>query len=240
MRERKEKKDAETKLKEGTKRKRGDVEQDDIKLKEFLEVMQPANKAKQWTAGQVDDTAIEPPTKVQAIEVPEGESDGEYEAVPKKVRHSSPPKSSVAVEVPVVVEETVTSEVPQEQPPANTTIADATDDDWLRSRTNRLLDLVGPEDLAAPDKQHEPKDTMPFEAFDDEPVLPSNQHSTLADAMSEAEEEEQEKEDPTIVAIRSNGRLFVRNLPYTATEDDLRAHFATYGALDEVSLPRFH
>lgn len=35
----------------------------------------------------------------------------------------------------------------------------------------------------------------------------------------------------------SVGRLFVRNLPYTCTEDDLRDLFGSFGALSEVHLP---
>ena len=35
----------------------------------------------------------------------------------------------------------------------------------------------------------------------------------------------------------SVGRLFVRNLPYTSTEDDLRELFEAFGALSEVHLP---
>ena len=50
------------------------------------------------------------------------------------------------------------------------------------------------------------------------------------------EENEDEKIDPVIEAIQANGRLFVRNLPYTATEDDLRKHFEPYGALEEVGI----
>ncbi|CAM9977849.1 unnamed protein product, partial [Ectocarpus sp. 8 AP-2014] len=33
------------------------------------------------------------------------------------------------------------------------------------------------------------------------------------------------------------GRLFVRNLPYTCTEDDLRDLFGSFGMLSEVHLP---
>jgi multiple RNA-binding domain-containing protein 1 len=43
--------------------------------------------------------------------------------------------------------------------------------------------------------------------------------------------------DATMDAIRESGRLFVRNLPYTATEDDLRTHFEKYGTLEEVCIP---
>jgi len=65
----------------------------------------------------------------------------------------------------------------------------------------------------------EPKDTID-ERPDQEEVL----------------QDEGDKPDPIIEAIKTNGRLFVRNLPYTATEDDLREHFQPFGALEEVRL----
>jgi len=222
------------KLTPATKRKRGDVEQDDAKLKEFLEVMQPANKAKKWTADVGEDVSMEPPTKVQAVELPEGESDGEYEAVPKKSRQKSPLMPVIAVEAPVAEQPSV-SETAGEEQASTPNQVDATDDDWLRSRTSRLLDLVDPDDIPVPSKADEQSDSAPFESFEEEP-LPITQHEEAAADELEPEAEEAEQEDPTLAAIRSNGRLFVRNLPYTATEDDLRAHFAPFGALEEVSL----
>ncbi|XP_076939997.1 multiple RNA-binding domain-containing protein 1-like [Bidens hawaiensis] len=36
--------------------------------------------------------------------------------------------------------------------------------------------------------------------------------------------------------VLQTGRLFVRNLPYTATEDDLREHFSKFGNLSQVHL----
>lgn len=37
--------------------------------------------------------------------------------------------------------------------------------------------------------------------------------------------------------ISESGRLFVRNLPYTITEDELQKHFEKYGPISEVNLP---
>nr|XP_002128145.1 probable RNA-binding protein 19 [Ciona intestinalis] len=37
--------------------------------------------------------------------------------------------------------------------------------------------------------------------------------------------------------ISESGRLYVRNLPYTATEEDLENHFKSFGPLSEVSIP---
>ena len=73
----------------GQKRKHSDLDAADPRLKEFLEVMQPASKANNWATQPLEDAAIEPPTKIQAIELPDAESDEEYEMVPKKPRNSS-------------------------------------------------------------------------------------------------------------------------------------------------------
>lgn len=47
------------------------------------------------------------------------------------------------------------------------------------------------------------------------------------------QEEALKNEEP----IAESGRIFVRNLAYTTTEDDLRSLFVTYGPLAEVNLP---
>jgi multiple RNA-binding domain-containing protein 1 len=110
---------------------------------------------------------------------------------------------------------------------------DATDDDWLRSRTNRLLDLVDPEDLVVHSRVEASanKNTV-AETTTDEPV--TNEEPSIEE--EEFEGFEDEKPDPVIEAIKSNGRLFVRNLPYTASEEDLREHFGPFGTLEEVCL----
>lgn len=55
----------------------------------------------------------------------------------------------------------------------------------------------------------------------------SARHGDDDESNSVEEDEEEEK----------SGRLFVRNLPYTSTEDDLRELFGTFGTLSEVHLP---
>ena len=215
-------------LNAGQKRKRSDAAEEDPKLKEFLEVMQPGSKSKNWASHITDDPTIQPPMKIQAIEVPEAESDEEYEAVPKKPRQKSPPKhtvpstvTSAAPTVPaVVIAEVVVA----------STAPDATDDDWLRGRTNRLLDLMDPEDIPAITKEVVSADNSVIEIATEEPT--ELEDSPVVEESHE--EHEHEKPDPVIEAIQSSGRLFVRNLPYSASEDDLRKYFEPFGALEEV------
>lgn len=239
------------------KRKRAEAEAADPKLQEFLEIMQPPSKAKTFDPkSEVE----EPPVKMQARELPGGESDDEYEAVPKKARKQSPvataaPEPAATTTVPAVpsaepakpgVVEVTAEDVPSAdaaetaQPSVG---QDATDDDWLKSRTNRLLDLVDPEEAVAAnanapsnadgqtvdEKAPAEADSHDVEMKDEE--TPTQQPSA---EKPSPQEPAAESTDATIEAIRRSGRLFGRNLPYTATEDDLRAHFEKYGALEEV------
>ncbi|KAG8841554.1 Multiple RNA-binding domain-containing protein 1 [Serendipita sp. 411] len=48
---------------------------------------------------------------------------------------------------------------------------------------------------------------------------------------------EEVSSDPTRDAILSNGRLFVRNLAFSCTEQELSTHFATFGEIEQVHLP---
>ncbi|TVY26745.1 Multiple RNA-binding domain-containing protein [Lachnellula hyalina] len=216
------------KLNAATKRKRSDVDEEDPKLKEFLEVMQPASKAKKWATEVENDVTDEPPLKIQAIEVPEAESDDEYESVPKKSRKSSPPRPPAPVPAPI---QAVVEAPAEDEPMVDISAIDATDDDWLRSRTNRVLDLMDPEDIAPAQSS---KNNVEVVKAINAPIIDEEPEEQF-----EGFEDEQETPKPDLVrdAIAANGRLFVRNLPYTATEEDLRKHFEPYGSLEEVHLP---
>ncbi|PQE03319.1 hypothetical protein CJF30_00005566 [Rutstroemia sp. NJR-2017a BBW] len=236
------------KLNAGTKRKRSDVEAADPKLQEFLEVMQPASKSKIWDTGAMDNAIDEPPTKVQAIEAPAGESDDEYQSVPRKERKKNPAKAIESqLPPPSALEAPQTAIIANQQdlPAAAATVDNeaATDDDWLRSHTSRLLDVMDPEDVISKPQQQsqvanaekvtevEPEVNTPAENMDiDEP-------EEEEDGVDLKQDNKAEDLDTTLEAIRSNGRLFVRNLPYSATEDDLRKHFEQYGSLEEYSDP---
>lgn len=198
--------------------------------------MQPASKSRNWVTQDID-PANEPPTKIQAIEVPEAESDEEYEAVPNKSRQKTPP-GPILSSTPILAAPTqpaVTDEVI-----VDTTAPDATDDDWLRSRTNRLLDLMDPTELsvgtgvvsnAGVNAVAETATTT------EEPSEPKKLEELAAE--ENRAETEHEKPDAVVEAIRTNGRLFARNLPYAASEDELRKHFEPYGSLEEVRVHRF-
>ncbi|THV54407.1 hypothetical protein BGAL_0027g00180 [Botrytis galanthina] len=232
-------------LNTGTKRKRSDVDVADPKLQEFLEVMQPASKsnANMWKAGTMDADMEEPPTKLQAIEVPEGESDDEYQSVPSKAKKApANPIESKAPSAPIpstiVAESANQADEAMVDAPSND--VEATDDDWLRSHTNRLLDIVDPEDIIPQTQNLDVKDVEEVVAGKTEPNTAVEVEDMVVDDAQVDEEQTEHSPselDATLETIKASGRLFVRNLPYSATEDDLRKHFEQYGTLEEIHLP---
>src|SRR5690606_23248862 len=116
------------------------------------------------------------------------------------------------------------------------------DADWLRAKTSRLLALAEEDEsllnqLEKPSGGQEANLRPAGQDFVMEDPKQTNRQASPEKAMEkqEAREDAQPSEhDVAIQTISETGRLFVRNLAYTATEDDLRGHFAPYGTLKEV------
>ena len=127
------------------------------------------------------------------------------------------------------------------EPPQNAPIPPvANDEDWIRSRTSRLLGLVNDdeEDLNSGNIAHEKDYTErrgAGRAIDEVDTIlvetEEDKEEFIAPEITEASPPAKEE------AHHGSSRLFVRNLPYAATEEDVRAHFqaSEQGAVDEVS-----
>src|SRR5690606_22334406 len=92
--------------------------------------------------------------------------------------------------------------------------ADATDDDWLRSRTNRLLDLVDPDDpeFAARAVSSAPAAAATF--------IPETKEPAHAESIADADGPDHgapvpaEDTEDAIKQVEKTRRLFLRNLSY--------------------------
>ncbi len=229
------------------------------KLQEFLEVMQPPSKSKIWE--NQDTTTMSATTErneiaVKGVEL-EKQSDGEYEPVPKKRKSDRrtigkeevieiPQEKSVTFDdkrdVPDVQKVSKNEgQKPADKLPATDETPAASDADWLRSRTSRLLGLVDDEDASA----H--TNALDYEDNQKDVVSPAREHVEgvgRSDAGVQTHEEV-DNEDPVALSLRiedpedaalESRRLFIRNLTYTTTEDELRRHFENggYGDIEEV------
>lgn len=221
------------------KRKRSDVDESDPKLKEFLEVMRPNSTLKAWTTqGSHEEEVEEPPKKVQ-VELPDAESDSEYEMVPRRSKKRSTPVPAAPSLSARPIEEAGPLESEhietQSTKPEPVGRLDTTDDQWLRSRTSRLLDLVDPTNVVGQNTAidgFQPSTQGQEYAVSAEVDLTAEQGNSNENTLEDVPRDEV---DPTSEAILSSGRLFVRNLAYSATEDELRKYFESFGILEEVN-----
>ncbi|KAK8103861.1 Multiple RNA-binding domain-containing protein 1 [Apiospora kogelbergensis] len=150
------------------KRKRDVVDESNPKFQEYLNVMQHAKNSANLVHGMdVDGVNINTPsTTADQPKVGGGESDDEYEAVPERPAKRTSRQTDKAAG-PVPSQPPTAKEMPLDTAPvpntndgsmtqmdvdepseAVATAAPATDDEWLRNRTNRLLDLVDDDDIS--------------------------------------------------------------------------------------------
>lgn len=219
------------------------------KLQEFLQVMQPPSKSSMW---ENQDAAISqvsahliPKAKNKAIR--EARSDEVYEHVPKKRKQRESEEENVMPAEPPVPEDVpsteagrlssnrdLSQEAAQEatHEPSIKSLA-ASDADWIRSRTSRLLGLVDDDDLQ-PTALPEDASTEKV-GLTEVPELVKER--SVSDTSVQTDEELEVERAILGNEAAGNGRLFVRNLTYTTTKEDLRKHFEDggHGTVEEVS-----
>lgn len=227
-------------------------EQNSTKLQEFLEVMQPPSRSKTWQnqAGATHDI-IDPTIKNRERGYSEAGSDEEYEPVPKKLKNERGIEGKTQVLEPSNREAgTPQSEYAMENASKGTeaniqelsdALPAASDADWLRSRTSRLLGLV--DDDEALDREASPKQDEVHQVT--HAVVEGAKSSGNTDEGNQMNHEASGASETAMASPSAgvedrelgNGRLFVRNLTYTTTEEELRQHFAAgaYGTVEEVS-----
>ncbi|KAF2401768.1 RNA-binding domain-containing protein [Trichodelitschia bisporula] len=204
------------------------TEEQDPQLKEYLGVMQAPSKSKTWANDMMDGIDEVQSTTVPLVLSAEAgpESDDEYQTVPKKAKRAV---SDGEEEVPAqlaVPQRTETAGNREQATVEQRKPTDETDDDWLRSRTSRLLDLVD-EDGELP-VRGKPLAEQSNESAG--PIAQTVQPETEAEEASAPTNADEEK-------IRGTARLFLRNLPYSVSEDDLRDRFCLFGQVEEVHVP---
>ncbi|KAI5783518.1 hypothetical protein FPQ18DRAFT_356294 [Pyronema domesticum] len=198
------------------------------KLQEFMEVMGASSKSNTWS--NADHAASH--ATVPVVEATE-EDDEYVDLVPLK---TAPPP--VVAPTPLPITQTTTTpmdtqdtDMQESNEEAKAPVSDA---DWLRSRTSRLLDLT--DDVPAILTSNVQSTPAPVVASTPNVAVQPAPVPVQAVQPITVDEPKLSETEKAISTIEQSGRLFVRNLPYTATEDDIRLHFSTYGELQEVHL----
>ncbi|CAI2169287.1 17355_t:CDS:10 [Funneliformis geosporum] len=129
----------------------------------------------------------------------------------------------------------------EEMQDVDTTINSISDTDWLKSRMKGKLDLED-EGESLDDSSSDNESSQSDEENDNIDVQSYHTDSEEVQTQDilpnkEANNSNQSDEVPAEESIGETGRLFVRNLPYICTEEDLRKEFVKFGPLAEVHMP---
>ncbi|XP_059656876.1 multiple RNA-binding domain-containing protein 1 isoform X2 [Cornus florida] len=218
-------------------------ENNDPQLQEFLQVMQPRIKSKLWA----NDSLTAPPleqkgklergdgkeesTLVQAEldetdEGDDGSSDGEAAERPHNLAHDE------VISDMDYFQSRVKKEWSDSESGDDENDNDEDDDDNDHGGDNSLqkshggrdvhkIDPKGQHDALEGDASEEEVEKGSSQEFDDEMIDLDNPSSSSKDGRGN---------------VLETARLFVRNLPYAATEDELEEHFSKYGRVSQVHL----
>lgn len=234
---------------------------EDPKLREFLEVMRPKSKSRlmrgvaEMSGGEARERELEAQHdgRVQQVQQEQSEGEEEPQVIEKKHRtragrgeeevESAPQANPNRIDAqqwdaaPALQDKTGSEDaVEAEEARPQGSKSDA---DWLRSRTNRLLDLEEDDGSGGRSKlsgvnTDGGSETQPM--ADDTGSAKGSVEAAPASVNDDSTKisEVGPHEDLAKQAIRKSCRLFLRNLSYDVSEDGLREHFSQFGEPSEV------
>lgn len=207
--------------------------ENDPRLQEFIQTMKPSSQVKSWSNDVVvneggapsnslldqalamkTDNAVENKfeNKIadEIFKIQENESDDEYTEFGKDEEDKKDDEDEPMMSLDDLNTEQKTAANDEE----------VSDLEWLKQRRIRIK-----ENGEIPEQKKEEEQAQEQES--------STQQNRV---VSEPEEQKQSEEEIAISKIQQTGRLFLRNILYTASEDDFTQLFSPYGELEEVHI----
>ncbi|KAN0065554.1 Multiple RNA-binding domain-containing protein 1 [Thecaphora frezii] len=206
-----------------------------VSFEEFMAVMAPKAKRKTWQ----NEEAVPQQTTQDILGVQPVESGASKDKATKKkakaAQHSQ--ASGNDKNAAAAYNDSDDDEVTEKDEAVNDEELD--DLEYMR---RRMRHRVGAEEetAAAQEKAFEQSDDEEDGANgDDLPDSESEDEEVLRKQEEEqrAAEEAARKEQKIVDEIMESGRLFIRNLPYSATEDEIREFFESFGNVSQVHIP---
>ncbi|TQS39162.1 hypothetical protein Golomagni_00317 [Golovinomyces magnicellulatus] len=216
---------------QGVKRKRNTTDDSQQKLREYLDVMLPPSKNTKWDTNNPN-PELESDT-VTKQDVKQSQSNETHKTYEDLVRQHEKLDSDLSKQKKL--EDKALVNLPTDAASTEkTAISSLTDEEWLRGRTNRLLDLVEPEDTIEKVSKDEPKpdielklaDTISIPTPIEERKVSTSAQEPISDCGNNLDTE----------FLKKSARIFVRNLPYSATEEDLQNHFSSSGIPKQIHI----
>lgn len=228
------------------------------KLKEFLEATKPSDQIKSWANDDLADGLGAPSTKAleealskqdqnvesqeskqdqhqDSLEMKENASDDEYEDFNAHLDRNNEEEEEPMISLTQIrnveaePEDSEEKMLPLlEENDAISKDENVSDLEWLQQRRTRMIENEQRlKELERESKtKSRSKGTAPTKIKEEPPI-----HKSQAEID---QEQEQTAKRETIEKINETGRLFIRNILYSSTEEDFRELFSQYGELEEV------
>ncbi|GAA5999653.1 hypothetical protein JCM5350_002548 [Sporobolomyces pararoseus] len=196
----------------------------DSRFKDFLAVMQPAKPSTLH-----DTTELSNPSAASSSVLPSTSVSEKKKSKPTSTRPPPPPsKPEPETETETQTETTegfMSFPLNGDDVAGDETLTDA---EYLAKRMKRNIDQV----------DQDPSGLEEEEAAAEEGGFEQDEEEKGDKQEEEGEGEAKEEEDDlTIQSILETGRLFLRNLAFSATQEDLESLFSGFGQIEQVHLP---
>ncbi|GJS99589.1 multiple RNA-binding domain-containing protein 1 isoform X1 [Tanacetum coccineum] len=191
-----------------------DTDNGDLEFQEFLQVMQPRSKSKLWANDMVEAN-------------PGKDSNKKVQADGQRKKNSKSAKLNEAND-----ELDTLSDGPAAERESSVEHDKAVSDmDYFKSRVKK--DWSDEDDDGADAKEDMEVDNDDDDFKKSHEVHPESDVTEKPNKTDDVDQPSSVQDDDD---VKKTGRLFVRNLPYTATEDDLREHFSKFGTVAQAHL----
>ncbi|KAK8618630.1 hypothetical protein V6N13_132616 [Hibiscus sabdariffa] len=195
-------------------------ENDDVQLQEFLQLMQPRVKSKMWANDIVLDTPVNQNSKATE----------KKDVAEKESRKTSASVDVDSDETDIALDENETKA--SDNVARNEVISDM---DYFKSRVKKdWSDSESDDSEENDDGDQKGKQNSSSENVIQDQIQEGSSKDLDGEILDPGNPSSGEKDDRDLVL--ESGRLFVRNLPYTATEDELTELFSKFGDLSQVHL----
>ena len=206
---------------------------------DFLEVMKPRHTAKKWANDEnMDVDAL--PTSATAVDSDDDSVDDDYNDITTAKQSSSTTTSLDAEQLKLSSElaflrSKVKSDFSDDEASDAGSEAGSDDEDAFDNhRKDRSAQPASKSKTATTAVIF--KEPTASVTMSKAKIATTTEQEATSEAQLDKPKDIPEPVDEELDAIPT-GRLFIRNLPYGCTEDDIRTTFAPYGSISEVHLP---
>ncbi|CBQ71105.1 probable RNA-binding protein [Sporisorium reilianum SRZ2] len=211
-----------------------------ISFEEFMSVMQPKAKRKAW---QNEDAL--PEQTMHDIVAP-------VEAIEKKAARKAQKKADAEAAAAAAAEAEATaasknaSEDSEPEPDATANDVGLTDEEYMRLRMKHKvgtdLDTLEEESPSVPqfeqsDDEKDDNDAADSDVDSDDEQVHDQEFERKQAELQRKAEKAAEQDQKLVDQIMESGRLFIRNLPFAANEDEIQAFFESFGTVKQVHIP---